>query len=90
RDSMGMHSDDEPELGRNPVITSLSLGAPRVFTLKHKLDARVSPVKLELGDGSLLIMAGATQHYWKHGIAKTARPVGPRINLTFRTIRSAG
>lgn len=87
RDSMGMHSDDEPELGRNPAVAALSLGAPRIFTLKHKTDKALAPVRIALGDGSLLLMAGATQHHWKHGIAKTARPVGPRVSLTFRLIR---
>jgi alkylated DNA repair dioxygenase AlkB len=87
RDSMGMHSDDEPELGRDPAVAALSLGAPRVFTLKHKTDKTVAPVRIALGEGSLLLMAGATQHNWRHGIARTARPVGPRISLTFRLIR---
>ncbi len=84
RDSMGMHSDDEPELGPEPVIASLSLGACRSFILKHRRSKRT--VKLELGDGSLLLMSGATQTHWLHGIHKTARPCGPRLNLTFRKI----
>jgi alkylated DNA repair dioxygenase AlkB len=84
RDSMGMHSDDEPELGRNPVIASLSFGAARDFILRHKRSKRT--VKLALGDASLLLMAGATQHHWQHGINKSVRPLGPRLNLTFRFI----
>lgn len=84
RDSMGMHSDDEPELGPAPAIASLSLGAPRTFILKHKYNKKT--VRLPLTDGSLLLMAGATQKNWLHGINKMTRPVGARINLTFRKI----
>jgi alkylated DNA repair dioxygenase AlkB len=84
RDSMGMHSDDEPELGPEPAIASLSLGATRTFILRHKQTRQT--VKIELQNGSLLLMAGALQQNWLHGINKTARPVGPRLNLTFRYI----
>lgn len=86
RDSMGLHSDDEPELGPMPVIASLSLGATRRFVLKHKSKAGLAPVRLDLPSGSLLLMAGSTQRCWKHGIGKQARPCGPRVNLTFRRI----
>ena len=89
RDSMGMHSDDEPELGRNPVIASLSLGERRTFVLKHKSRKELKPVNIELEPGSLLLMQGPTQHHWKHGINKLNRPCGPRVNLTFRCV-SAG
>jgi alkylated DNA repair dioxygenase AlkB len=85
-DSMGMHSDDERELGANPIIASLSLGARRPFLLKHNTAGE--SLRLPLGEGDLLIMAGTLQHYWKHGIARQARPCGPRINLTFRHILS--
>jgi alkylated DNA repair dioxygenase AlkB len=84
RDSMGMHSDDEPELGPAPVIASLSLGATRTFILRHKQTKQT--VKIALPDGSLLLMAGALQRHWLHGINKTARPAAPRLNLTFRYI----
>jgi len=84
RDSMGMHSDDEPELGLQPAIASLSLGATRTFTLRHKTSKRT--LKIDLGDGSLLLMSGALQTYWLHGINKIAKPSGPRLNLTFRYI----
>ncbi len=87
RDSMGFHSDDEPELGERPVIASLSLGEERTFVLKHRVDKLVKPVRLRLASGSLLLMKGETQRYWKHGIAKTTRPCGPRVNLTFRRIK---
>lgn len=86
RDSMGMHSDDEPELGRNPVIASLSFGEQRTFVLKHRSRKELKPVSLALASGSLLLMKGATQHNWKHGINKVSRPCGPRVNLTFRKI----
>ena len=86
QDSMGWHSDDEPELGQNPVIASVTFGGSRRFDLKHKFRPEVEKVSLELGHGSLLIMAGPTQHFWKHQIAKTARQVEPRLNLTFRVI----
>lgn len=86
RDSIGFHSDDEPELGRQPVIASLSLGEERTFVLKHKTAKAVSPVRLRLASGSLLVMRGDTQRCWRHGIPKEAQPCGPRVNLTFRTI----
>jgi alkylated DNA repair dioxygenase AlkB len=86
RDSMGMHSDDDPELGERPILASLSLGEERTFILKHKRDKALRPVRLKLASGSVLLMKGETQRYWKHGIAKETRPCGPRINLTFRRI----
>jgi len=86
RDSIGFHSDDEPELGKQPVIASLSLGEERTFILQHKRRKSVEPVRLPLASGSLLVMKGDTQHCWRHGIRKEDRPCGPRINLTFRTI----
>jgi alkylated DNA repair dioxygenase AlkB len=86
-DSMGWHSDDEPELGRNPLVASLNLGGPRRFDLRRKGSGRIEH-SLQLDSGSLLVMAGATQHYWQHQVAKTRKPVAPRINLTFRLIRS--
>ncbi len=86
RDSMGFHSDDEPELGSRPVIASLSLGEERTLVMKHKLNKLAKPVRLKLASGSLLLMKGETQRYWNHGIAKESRPCGPRINLTFRQI----
>jgi alkylated DNA repair dioxygenase AlkB len=83
-DSMGMHSDDEPELGPHPAIASLSYGATRSFILRHKRSKRT--LKLDLADGNLLLMAGSLQKNWLHGINKTAKPTGPRLNLTFRYI----
>lgn len=88
RDSMGWHSDDEPELGAQPVIASLSLGATRRFVLKHRSDP-AQKVALDLPHGSLLLMRGATQANYRHALPRTAKPVGPRINLTFRQIQSS-
>ncbi len=90
RDSMGMHSDDEPELGRNPVIASVSLGEQRTLVLKHRFKKELKPVHMSLHSGSLLLMQGATQHFWKHGINKLSLPCGPRVNLTFRRIGAMG
>ncbi len=86
RDSVSWHSDDEPELGINPVIASVSFGATRRFQFKHKTDPQ-QRAALDLTHGSLLLMRGPTQHFWKHQIPKSSRPHGPRINLTFRVIR---
>ena len=88
KDSNGWHADDEPELGQNPIIASVSLGAERYFHLKHKND-KTQRLKFALAHGSLLLMEGSTQHYWKHQVAKTAREVEPRINLTFRKVLKA-
>ncbi len=84
-DSMGWHSDDEPELGRNPVIGSVSFGAERVFHFRHRT-LSTERVRIMLQHGSFLLMAGCTQHFWQHHLPKTAKPIGPRINLTFRVI----
>lgn len=84
QDSVGFHADDEPELGYNPVIASVSFGAVRDFVLKHK-KAR-DKVTLSLAHGSLLVMAGTCQHHWIHSLPKRAGPIGERINLTFRKI----
>ena len=86
KDSNGWHADNEKELGTNPIIASLSFGTERVFQLKHNTiaDAKKSIV---LEHGSLLLMKGSTQHFWKHQIPKTAKPIGNRINLTFRSIK---
>ncbi len=85
QDSVGWHSDDEPDLGTNPVIASVSLGATRNFQFKHKHNPDLKRA-VELTHGSLLLMRGTTQHFWKHQIPKTKKPLGARINLTFRVI----
>ena len=86
KDSNGWHSDNEKELGINPIIASVSLGTERVFQLKHNT---ISGLKqnIVLEHGSLLLMKGTTQHFWKHQIPKTAKTIGVRINLTFRIIK---
>lgn len=85
KSSIGMHSDDEPEFGKNPTIASLSLGAERWVDFQIK-DKSLPIVRFLLKNGSVLVMGGRTQDLWKHGIAKTKDEVGPRINLTFRNI----
>lgn len=86
RDSMGMHADDEPELGPKPVIASISFGEERVLRFRHRRDRSIEPAKIPLPHGSLLLMSGATQANWHHGINKLTRPCGPRLNLTFRRV----
>ena len=86
-DSNGWHSDDEKELGRNPVIASISFGSLRKFKLRHKtIIGGKTKLDLELEHGSLLIMSGETQHFWKHCIPKTKAMIKPRVNLTFRLV----
>ncbi len=84
RDSMGWHADDEPELGPNPAIASLSLGAERRFRIRPRSGGE--SVGIDLGSGSLLLMDGRSQHEYQHAVTKTRRAVGPRINLTFRRV----
>jgi alkylated DNA repair dioxygenase AlkB len=88
RDGVSWHADDEPELGPNPVIASLSLGATRRFLLRKKLD-HSECVSFDLSHGSLLWMSGDTQQIWEHSVPKSARDTGLRINLTFRAISAA-
>ncbi len=85
KDSNGWHADDEKELGKNPIIASISFGEERFFHLRHKRD-KSNKHKLLLQHGSLLLMKGATQHNWHHQIPKTTRSIGQRINLTFRKL----
>ncbi len=89
-DHMSLHSDDEPELGPNPVIASLSLGATRQFFMRHKTRSDAARAQFPLAHGQLLLMQGSTQRCWKHGIRKLsgarAATVASRVNLTFRTI----
>jgi alkylated DNA repair dioxygenase AlkB len=85
RDAMGWHSDDEPELGSQPVIASVSLGATRRFALKPRAGGG-SRLALDLPHGSLMVMSGETQIHYRHALPRTARMVGERINLTFRRI----
>lgn len=86
KDSVGWHSDNESELGREPIIASLSFGQTRTFQLKAKNRPGESTVKIELTHGSLLVMRGATQRHYVHAVLKSNRVDRPRVNLTFRTI----
>lgn len=86
KDGVSWHSDDEPELGKNPMIASVSFGETRRFQLRHKLDKSLDKVEITLTHGSLLIMKGSTQHFWQHQIPKTAKSLRERTNLTFRII----
>jgi alkylated DNA repair dioxygenase AlkB len=81
-DSVGLHADDEPEMG--PVIASVSLGAERLFRLRRKGGSVAFSERLT--HGSLLIMAGDTQKNFKHEVPKEPHVTQPRINLTFRRI----
>jgi alkylated DNA repair dioxygenase AlkB len=83
---VGWHSDDEPELGPQPLIASLSLGDTRVFRFRHRKRKDLGTIKIPLASGSLLVMAGDTQRFWQHSIQKESRTHGERINLTFRKI----
>lgn len=85
QDSMGWHSDAEAELGPQPLIASLSLGATRCFRLRHKHDAALK-LELDLPAGSLLLMSGTTQREYRHDLPKAARVTQPRLNLTFRQV----
>ncbi|MGL5112992.1 MAG: alpha-ketoglutarate-dependent dioxygenase AlkB family protein [Flavobacterium sp.] len=85
KDSNGWHADNEKELGSNPIIASISFGASRMFQLKHNTITH-QKINIVLENGSLLLMHGTTQHFWKHQIPKTTKEIGPRINLTFRVI----
>jgi alkylated DNA repair dioxygenase AlkB len=82
---MGWHSDDEAELGVNPVVASISLGAERDFILRNKSDTSEQH-KFNLANGSLLIMQGQTQQCWQHSLPKRKRCLETRINLSFRQV----
>jgi len=84
-DSVGLHADDEPGMG--DVIGSLSLGATRAFRIRHNATRETRTFRL--GHGTLVIMAGTMQRFWKHEVPKTTEDVGERINLTFRYIGEA-
>ena len=88
KDSMGWHSDKEPELGTQPTIASLSFGAPRLFLFRHKGSGETR--RIELAHGSVLIMAGTLQSHWQHSLPKLKTLANPRINLTFRRIFNSG
>lgn len=84
-DGVGRHADDEKELGHNPIIASLSFGETRNLDFYHNQSAQ--KLRLPLESGSLLVMRGGTQNNWQHGVAKSKKLLGSRINLTFRSIK---
>lgn len=84
QDSNGWHADNEKELGENPIIASVSFGATRKFQLKHS--QKGEKLSFDLSHGSLLVMGGKMQHYWKHQVPKTKKVDQPRVNLTFRKL----
>jgi len=86
QDSMGWHADDEPELGSNPAIASVSFGQTRRFDFRHRTNKSLPKKSVSLSSGSLLLMQGTTQHFWQHQVPKTKQPAAPRLNLTFRFI----
>ena len=83
---MGWHSDDEKELGKNPIIGSVSFGVDRDFYLKPKIKPGKERVRISASNGSLILMTGSTQHHWLHSLPIRKKIVDRRINLTFRTI----
>ena len=87
-DSMGWHSDDEPELGSAPVIASLSLGGTRRFRFRHRYE-RGRTLSIDLPHNSLLVMPAGLQAEWQHALPKTRKAVTPRVNLTFRRLVDA-
>ena len=86
QDSNGWHADNEKELGKNPIIASITFGEVRPFHFKHRF-IKEEKHKINLEHGSLLFMHGEMQHYWVHHIPKTKKEIKPRINLTFRNIK---
>lgn len=86
QDHMSWHQDNEPELGENPIIASLSFGAAREFFFRH--EATGEKIKLELCHGDLLLMGKDSQRYWKHSLPKRLKVKEPRMNITFRFIKN--
>ena len=84
KDSMGLHADNEPELGQNPVIASMNFGVARKMVFRR--NGTAEKLEIDLNHGDLLIMSGALQHNWKHEIPKQRKIIGARLNITFRKI----
>ncbi|PRP99676.1 alpha-ketoglutarate-dependent dioxygenase AlkB family protein [Enhygromyxa salina] len=82
-DTVGWHSDDEPGLGLDPFIASVSVGVERDFVLRRIGDPK-RQLSVSLSNGSLLVMSGQTQATWQHAVPRRKRVKGPRVNLTFR------
>lgn len=87
QDSIGFHTDAEPELGENPLVATVSLGSEREFVLRHRKSKET--LTYRVGHGSLQVMGGTSQHHWLHAVPRTDGPVGERISLTFRFIRGS-
>ena len=87
-DHMSYHSDNEKELGKNPVIASISFGATRKFSLKHRNNKMTPTISIDLESQSLLVMSGKLQNFWLHKVSKSTKIQAPRLNLTFRYIYS--
>lgn len=85
QDSVGWHSDDEPELGKNPTIFSISFGEERKFQIRNKNDYK-DRLNIPLTHNSLLIMKGSLQHIYEHQVPKEPKKQNPRVNLTFRNV----
>jgi len=83
-EGMAWHSDDEKTLEPDGAIASLSLGAERKFSFRHRKSRET--ISMQLEPGSLLVMHGVTQTHWMHALPKTKRVTSPRVNLTFRTM----
>lgn len=88
KDSVAWHSDQEGNSGPNPIIASVTFGETRMFRLRHKFRKDIPQVEIPLHHGSFLLMAGTTNTFWQHQVPKTARDVLPRINLTFRRMKT--
>lgn len=88
RDSMGLHADAEPELGPDPVVATLSFGAPRLMKVLPRKGGDGARLDLVLGPGDLLVMGGTCQRHFRHGIPRVPAPaqVGERISLTLRQV----
>jgi len=86
-DSVAWHSDKEHKIGKNPNIASVTFGQTRPFRFRHKNDKTIQQLEIPLHHGTLLLMSGTTNTYWEHHIPKSARPMLPRINLTFRQVK---
>lgn len=86
KDGVRWHRDRERELGPKPIVASVTFGETRPFEIRHKFNKEIAKMKIPLDHGSLLLTGGMMQHYWEHQIPKTAKFIGPRINLTFRIV----
>ena len=86
KDGVGWHRDHDRELGPQPLVASVTFGETRPFEIRHKFRKELEKIRIPLDHGSLLLMGGTMQHFWEHQIPKTAKQIGPRINLTFRIV----